>query len=65
MYFHLSQEDKDEIFDDRCDAFRMNLISEQYFRQELARLGYNATEIEEVVKHCRPPPGEEDGEFVS
>ena len=62
MYYHLSQEEQAEIFGDRCDAFRINLISEQYFRQELAKLGYNATEIEEFVREYRPP-GEEDGEF--
>jgi len=57
-YRDLSQADKDELFDDRCEAFEKNIIDELAFRLELAALDYNATEIEEVVRFYRPPKPE-------
>ena len=50
----LSQEDKDEMYLDLCAAFNSDTISEQEFRQQLGKLGYNATDIEDCVKQHRP-----------
>lgn len=57
----LSQFSSDEIqemFDDACHAFEADQINEREFRDTLARLGKNATDIEECVKFYRP---KEDG----
>lgn len=63
-YQHLPKEEKDEIFEDRCVAFGQDLIREEEFRSELGKLGYNATEIEEIVRFYRPgiSYGECDGD---
>lgn len=63
MYHHLSQEEKAEIYQDRCEAFQGGVIQEDYFRKELVKLGYNATEIEDLVKFYSPSPPENDMEF--
>lgn len=54
MVEQLTQQEKDEIFLDSCDAFLTTVITEEQFRADLARLGYNATEIEDLVKEYRP-----------
>lgn len=54
MVEQLSQSEKDEIYLDCCVAFEIGLIPESVFRAELARLGYNATDIEDVVRQHRP-----------
>lgn len=59
-YQHLPKEEKDEIYNDRCEAFELDMISEKEFRSVLGKLGYNATEIEEIVRFYRP--GVDDGE---
>lgn len=50
----LSQADKDEMFLDSCDAFSNSFISEKLFRESLAKLGYNAKDIEDLVKEHAP-----------
>ncbi len=59
-YHHLSAEEKAEIYEDRTAAFQGGYISEIIFRIEMALLGKNATEIEELVKFYRPEPPEND-----
>jgi hypothetical protein len=55
----LSDEEADEIFKDLCDNFNADIISEKEFRLGLAKLGYNATDIEDNVKFYRPSPSED------
>lgn len=50
----MSQAEKDEMYLDSCAAFNTEVISEKEFRLTLAKLGYNATEIEEIVKQHAP-----------
>jgi Holliday junction resolvasome RuvABC DNA-binding subunit len=50
----LSQSEKDEMYLDACEAFNIEVISEKEFRETLVQLGYNATDIEEIVKDQRP-----------
>lgn len=52
----LSQADKDEIFLDACVAFATTVINEKEFRETLAKLGYNATDIEYEVRVNAPQP---------
>ena len=54
----LTQSEKDEIFNDAVDAFNQDLISELDFRITLRRIGYNAKDIEDLVKCYTPPPPE-------
>ena len=56
----LSDEEADEMFKDLCDNFNADVISESEFRLGLAKLGYNATDIEDNVKFYRPSPPEND-----
>jgi len=46
----LSREDWKEIYDDACDAYATGRINEQEFRLTLAKLGLNASDIEDDVK---------------
>lgn len=50
----LSQAEKDEMFLDACEAFQTERISEKEFRETLAQLGYNATDIEDLVRNPSP-----------
>lgn len=50
----LSSQEKSEIFLDACEAFHTDIISEKEFRETLAKLGYNATEIEDLVRNPQP-----------
>lgn len=56
----LSREEKEEMVKDACDAYNDARISEQEFRASLGKLGYNATDIEDLVKFYRPAPPEND-----
>lgn len=58
----LSQQEKDEMFLDLCSAFNTETIGEQEFRQSLARLGFNATDIEGYVNEHRPSGDDNDPE---
>lgn len=61
---HWSQQDRDDHFLDLCSGFEDGLIEEAEFRSELGHLGYNATDIEELVREHRcKPPENEDGDF--
>lgn len=53
MIEQLTQAEKDEIYLDLCQAFEESVISEANFRRELASIGYNATDIEDVVRQHR------------
>jgi len=50
----LSQSEKDEMYLDSCVAFETEVINEKEFRETLAKLGYNATDIEDIVRDNRP-----------
>lgn len=54
MVVQLTQSEKDEIYLDVCVAFEETVISESEFRGQLARIGYNATDIEDIVRQHRP-----------
>jgi Holliday junction resolvasome RuvABC DNA-binding subunit len=58
----LSQSDKDEMFQDACQAFQGDVIAESEYIMTLVKLGYNATEIADLVKEFRPPAPEEQGD---
>lgn len=53
-YDGLSQTEKDEMYLDACAAYAAGSIDELDLRQTLAKLGYNATEIEETERQHRP-----------
>lgn len=57
MVEQLTPSEKDEIYLDACVAFETGVISEEEFRATLARLGYNATDIDYVVREHRPAGG--------
>ncbi len=46
----LTQSEKDEIYLDLCVAFESDVITESEFRKGLASLGYNATDISDIVR---------------
>jgi hypothetical protein len=50
MVVQYTQAEKDEIQMDACVAFEADEISEEEFRAILARLGFNATDIEDIVR---------------
>lgn len=54
----LTQQDKEEMFADACQAFQIEVIAESEFIMTLVKLGYNATEIADLVKEFRPPAPE-------
>lgn len=54
----LSGEERAEIYLDMCTAFNTRVILEEEFRATLGELGYNATDIEEIV--TQHAPREED-----
>jgi len=56
----LSQSDKAEMLLDACEAYNAEQISEKEFREQLAKLGYNATDIEDCVKQHQPLLGDEE-----
>lgn len=56
----LSSADKDEMYLDACEAFNAEQINEREFREQLAKLGYNATDIEDCVKQHQPLLGDEE-----
>lgn len=49
----LSTEDRLEMYEDAIDAYKRVVIGEQELRLTLAKLGYNASDIEEEVKNAR------------
>lgn len=48
----LSTDERLEMYEDACLAFKNDIISEKEFRLHLAKLGYNASDIEDEVKRC-------------
>jgi len=50
----ISKEEKDEMYLDACTAFNTEVINEKEFRATLGKLGYNATDIEDIVRWHRP-----------
>lgn len=49
----LSSQDRREMYEDAIAAFKREDINEWEFRQTLVKLGYNAKDIEDEVKHAR------------
>lgn len=63
-YGHWTQQERDEHFLDLCAGFKDGLVDESIFRIELGQLGYNATDIEDIVKQNAPTaPENEDGDY--
>lgn len=54
----LSREERTELFLDACAAYNNDQIGEKEFIETLAKLGYNATDIEDLVKSNVPTPPE-------
>lgn len=50
----LSTEERLEMYEDACQAFSRLIIDEKEFRTHLAKLGYNASDIEDEVKRNAP-----------
>ena len=50
----LSSQEKEEMYLDACEAYNSEQIDEFEFRKQLAKLGYNATDIEDCVKQHQP-----------
>lgn len=50
----LSPSERDEMYLDCSEAFNSEIISEQEYREQLAKLGFNATDIEECVTQHKP-----------
>lgn len=59
----LSQSEIQEMIDDACSAYHQGMIEDSELRQQLSRLGLNATDISDLEKQHRPPPPEEDLEL--
>lgn len=57
----LSTAEKTEMFLDACAAYNANAISYKEFQETLAKLGYNATDIDELEKQ-HAPSDEDSGE---
>ena len=59
----LSDDDREEMFKDICDAYNAGVIGLREFTLCLAKLGYNATDIADLERFYRPaPPEDEDGD---
>lgn len=50
----LSTEERADMYDDACQAFSRGIINEREFRTNLAKLGYNASDIEDEVRKNAP-----------
>lgn len=50
----LSTEERLEMYEDAIEAFKQRMISEYDLRLTLAKLGYNASDIEDEVRHNAP-----------
>lgn len=48
----LSTEERLEMYEDALEAYRQALIGEPELRQTLAKLGYNAKDIEDEVRNA-------------
>lgn len=48
----LSTDERLEMYEDAIEAYRRAVISEQDLRLTLAKLGYNAKDIEDEVKNA-------------
>lgn len=49
-WLKLSPEEKEQMIEAACDKFAGGEITEQEFREQLANLGMNATDISDHVK---------------
>ena len=52
-----------EMITNCCAAYNAGEIDESDLRQQLARLGLNATDIYEMEKQHRPKPPEDDNDY--
>jgi hypothetical protein len=50
----ISSTERREMMEEICEAFHDMLITEDELRQQLGKLGYNATDIEENIEENRP-----------
>lgn len=50
----LSTGERLEMYEDACLAFKNDIISEKEFRSHLAKLGYNASDIDDEVRRNAP-----------
>lgn len=57
-----SDEEIREMYADCCAAYQSGEINQREFFLQLAKLGYNATDIYEAEKFYRPAPPENDNE---
>jgi hypothetical protein len=48
----LSTEERLEMYEDAIEAFKRAVISEEDLRRTLAKLGYNASDIEAEIKNA-------------
>lgn len=60
----LSDDDRKEMYEDNCAAYKAGIIQLKEFVLCLATLGYNATDIAELERFYRPEPPENDDEFA-
>lgn len=51
----MTQAELQEYLTDFAEAFSLTVINEEEYRGALAKLGLNATDIEEEVRRNRPP----------
>lgn len=56
----MSEEEKIERYEAYCAEYQAGRLNMSDFIQLLAKLGYNATDIEEAEKFYRPAPPEND-----
>lgn len=49
----LSTEDRLEMYEDAIEAFKRAVISESDLRNTLAKLGYNAKDIDDEVRNAQ------------
>jgi hypothetical protein len=64
MSYHLlTSAEKQEVLEDLITAFNLDNLTEESFREELGKLGKNATDIDDLVKEYRPAAPENDDDF--
>lgn len=56
----MSSEEKGERYAAYCEEYQADRLGMKEFILALAKLGYNATDIEEAEKFYRPSPPEND-----
>lgn len=58
----MTHQEKQEIIQDACDSYQLNIIGIDVFREVCGRMGLNGTGIDELERFYRPPaPENENG----